>query len=810
MKKIDFRKFLPHLLAILIFTGLTVFYFSPIMFGNKDLVQGDVTSSLGWGNDLRQYHEKTGEYAFWSNAMFGGMPANYAYMPKTNNIFDHFTKIIMLNLPPLHVGVVFLYLLGFYIFLISIGCNPWLGIIGSIAYSLASYNLIIIDAGHVNKGLVMATMAPIIGGIILCYRRKYLWGCIITLFFTGLNVLWNHQQISYYLLLIILVLVIVYFIYAIKEHTLKDFFKSSIILVIVAVFAVLPASDRLVPTADYSKETMRGGSVLKQNAKGEKETSGLEIDYAYAWSYGRAETMTLLIPNFYGASSSYNIGRESKCYDALRQTGQAEQFCKQAPMYWGDQPGTSGPVYAGAIICLLFILGLLIVKGPERWWILIATIISIVLSWGRNFMVVNEFLFDYLPLYNKFRTPSMSLVMAGVTMATLAILALKELLNKKDKTSLIRPLFISTGITGGLCLLFALFGKGLFSFSGIADSNYPEWLITALQADRKDMMTSDAWRSFIYIILASGLILLYLKTKIKMPYLIGCLGILILVDLWSVDKRFLNDDNFVPKRTAKEIAPTQDDLIILQDKDPDYRVLNLATNTFNEARTSYFHKSIGGYSPAKLRRYQDIIDYHLSSKGINMNVLNMLNTRYVILPSDQATKVQKNPDALGNAWFVDSIRWVNSPDEEIIALNKFNPAKVAIIDNVWQDKIDAGKIHKGDTASFIRLTEYTPGKLTYNYEADDTKLAVFSEVYYKTWRAFVDGKEVAPIRVNYILRGLEVPAGKHKIEFQCEDKLFAKYAAISLYSSIFVGIVFIILIIALVYQSKKKNLSTVK
>jgi len=421
MKGFNFKKYLPHLLAIVIFFALAVFYFSPVMFENKDLPQGDVTSSLGWGNDLREYHDKTGEYAFWSNAMFGGMPANYAYMPNTNNIFQKFANVLMLNLPPLHVGVFFLYMLGFYIFLLAIGCSSWLSIIGAIAYALASYNLIILDAGHVNKGLVMATMAPIIGGIILTYRKKFLLGSLITLFFTGMNVLWNHQQISYYLLIIIFVLGIVYFIYAIKEHTVKDFFKSSLILVVVAVLAVLPAMDRLLPTADYSKETMRGGAVLKQNPNGVKEKSGLDIDYAFMWSYGKAESMTLLIPNFYGGSSQYDIGRDSKTYEALRQTGQGEQFCKQSPAYWGDQPGTSGPVYIGAIICFLFVLGLIIVKGPEPWWILIATIIALVLSWGRNFEGVNEFLFNYLPLYNKFRTPSMALVIVEVTMATLAI-----------------------------------------------------------------------------------------------------------------------------------------------------------------------------------------------------------------------------------------------------------------------------------------------------------------------------------------------------------------------------------------------------
>ncbi len=808
MKGFNFKKYLPHILAIALFSSLAIFYFSPIMFENKDLPQGDVTSSFGWGHDLRTYHEQTGDYAMWSNAMFGGMPANYAYMPPSNNIFGKFANVIMLNLPPFHVGVVFLYLLGFYIFLLALGCTPWLSIIGAIAYGLASYNLIIIDAGHVNKGLVMATMAPIIGGIILTYRKKFLLGSLITLFFTGMNVLWNHQQISYYLLLIIVVLAIVYFIYALKEKTGKDFLKSSVILVVVAALAVLPAVDRLIPTADYSKETMRGGAVLKQNANGKQENSGLDIDYAYAWSYGKAESMTLLIPNFYGGSSQYNLGKDSKTYEALKQTGQADQYISQFPAYWGDQPGTSGPVYIGAIICFLFILGLIIVKGPEPWWILISTIIALILSWGRNFEAVNEFLFNYLPLYNKFRTPSMALVIAEVTMATLAILAIKEILTRTDKKTLLKPLYIAVGITGGLSLFFALFGGGMFSFTGATDASFPAWLIQAVQEDRKHMLTSDAWRSLIYILLAAGTIWLLIKAKIKPTLLIGILGLLILVDLWSVDKRFLNDDSFMPKREAKAITPTENDLKILQDKDPNFRVLNLASNTFNESRTSYFHKSIGGYSPAKFRRYQDIIDYHLSSKGINMNVLNMLNTRYVIVPTQEGgSTVQQNPGALGNAWFVENIQWVNSPDEEIVALTNFNPGKVAIIDKAWQKTLGMDVLKQADTSKIL-LTEYSPKKLVYSYEAKNENLAVFSEVFYKTWRAYVDGSEVTPIRVDYILRALKVPAGKHQIEFHCEDTLYAKSAKISLWGSILVSLVLIGLLAGLFLEYRKKRINS--
>ena len=811
MKGFDYKKYVPHALAVLIFACVTIFYFSPVMFDNKDLHQGDVTSSMGWGNDLKQYHDETGDYAFWSNAMFGGMPANYAYMPPTKNIFDKFAKTLMLYLPPLHVGVVFLYLIGFYIFLLALGANPWLSIVGAIAYALSSYNIIIIDAGHVNKGYVMATMAPILGGIILCYRKKFLLGAFITLFFTGMNVLWNHQQISYYLLLMILILAVVYFIYAIKEHTLKDFFKASSILVVVAALAVLPAADRLIPTADYSKETMRGGAVLQQNADGKKEKSGLDIDYAYQWSYGKWESMTMLIPNFYGGSSQYDLGKDSKTYDVLRQSGQADQFTKNAPAYWGDQPGTSGPVYMGAIICFLFVLGLIVVKGPEKWWILFSTILSLILSWGRNLESVNEFLFYNLPLYNKFRTPSMALVVAEVAMAALAILALKHIWETKQKQNLLKPLYTAAGITAGIAAFFALLGGGMFDFTSQMDAQYqlPAWLIEAMQEDRKSMLTTDAWRSVLFILLSAGLIWLFLKSKLKQSYAVLGIGLLILVDLWSVDKRFLNDESFLPKRTAKAFTPTEADLMILQDKDPNYRVMNLTTNTFNESTTSYFHKSIGGYSPAKFRRYQDIIDYHLSSNGINVKVLNMLNTRYLIVPSDQgAPVVQRNPDALGNAWFVDSIRWVNSPDEEITAMSAFNPADVALIDTVWKNTLSMEALAASDTSSIL-LTSYSPKELIYEYEAKYENLAVFSEIYYKTWKAYIDGQEVKPIRVNYILRGLKVPAGKHKIEFKCEDTLYLQSAKASFWGSILVVLVMLALLVGMYFEKKKKKTTTV-
>ncbi|MDR2773274.1 MAG: hypothetical protein LBC19_00790 [Tannerella sp.] len=781
---------IPHIIAILFFAVLAIIYFAPELFEDKSLAQGDVKSVAGWGKDLTDYHQQTGEYAFWSNRMFGGMPANYTYDPPIFNIFGYLnlTGYIM----PGNLNLLFLYLIGFYIFLISLGCKPWLSAAGAVAYALASYNLIIIEAGHLNKCLVMATMAPTIGGIILCYRKKYLWGSIVTLIFTGLNVVWVHQQISYYLLLMIIVLAIIYLIYAIREHTLADYFKSSALLLVVALLAIAPQAGKLITTADYTKETMRGGAVLQNNAQGEKTSSGLDIDYAFQWSYGKGETMTLLIPNFYGASSHYNIGTESECYKLLSPTGQAAQFCKHAPTYWGDQPFTSGPVYVGAIVCFLFVLGLMIVKGKEKWWLLGVTIVSFILSWGRHFPL-NEFLFHYLPLYNKFRTPSMALVIAEVSMVTLGILAVKTFLEQTDRQNLRRPLYIAAGITGGLCLFYALFGSSIMSFSSPSDNyfqNYPE-LLTALIADRQRMLTSDAWRSFFFIVDAAVILWLYLKNSFKIAYVVIVLGGLILIDLWMVDKRFINYDSFIPKKKAWEFVATPADSQILKDKDPNYRVFNLTKSPFNESETSYFHKSIGGYSPAKLRRYQDIIDYHLS-QSINPNVLNMLNTRYLIVPTQQGPQVQFNSQALGNAWFVNEIKWLDSPDEEIVAIKDFDPAQTAFIDKEWQSRLPDWEAlqHEKDSTAFIRLTDYAnPGNLLYESSSTTPRLAVFSEVFYKTWHAYIDGVEAPLVRVNYILRGLAVPAGEHKIEFKCIDETYYRASKISLISSTAVGIV---------------------
>jgi len=793
MNKIDWKQIWqqswPHVVAIAAFVLICVIYFAPEFFENKQLPQGDVQSGVGMGHDAALYHEKTGEYADWSNAMFSGMPHNYSYSQPSKSIFRPIEKIVRIGLPNHTAAPLFLYLLGFYIFMLCVGCSPWMSIVGAIAFALASYNIIIIDAGHINKCLVIATMPAVLGGIMLCYRKRYVAGIIVTLLSLGLNVYWNHQQISYYLLLMIIPLAIVYFISAIKEKEVKDFFIASAVLLLCAVLAIMPAADKLIPTMDYTKETMRGGAVLHNAADSEAGKSGLNRDYAFQWSYGKAETMTLLIPNFYGGSSNYPLGDKSETYRTIKKyagASQAKQFVKSVPTYWGDQPFTSGPVYAGAIICFLFLLGLMVVPQKERWWLLAAAIIGIVLSWGRNFPSLNNWLFDHLPLYNKFRTPSMALVMTTTSMVIMAMLTLKEVVERKVT---LKQVGIAGGISVALCLLYVLAPSLAGSFTAKVDAQMPDWLVGAIIEDRQHMLTADAWRSIVFIVLAAVSIVAYLKVeKMKLAALVAIIGVLTLIDLWAVDKHFLNDDHFIPKK-QQLWTPSEADRQIMADTDPDYRVLNLASNTFNESKTSYYHKSIGGYSPAKLRRYQDIIDYYFSGR-LNMNVLNMLNTRYIITQQG----VQYNPTAFGNAWFVKNVTWVNTPNEEIEAIADADLKAVAIIDTCWRGKIQ-GEMAMTQPAK-IELTNYAnPGNLFYESESTEAGLAVFSEVYYKTWRAFIDGEEVPVIRANYILRAIEIPAGKHTIEFRCKDELLHQSQLVSIAASALIALIILLLLV---------------
>ena len=842
IKDFNWKSILPHAVAVLIFLALTLVYFSPVLEG-KDIKQDDAIGSMGWGKDARDYHEESGEYSYWSNAMFSGMPCNYTFSPQPDNVFKPIGEVVTLNVfgaSYRHIGCIFLTFIGCYILLLALGCKSWLSIAGSIAYTLGSYNFIIIDAGHMNKSLVIATMAPLIGGIILCYKRKLLIGALVTLIFAGLNIYWSHQQVSYYVLLTAFIMAIVYFVYAYREKWLKHYWKATGVLAVIAILSAAPAVGILLPTSDYAKSSMRGGSEL--NTKNGEKSTGLDTEYAFAWSYGKAESFTLLVPNLYGSSSACNVGTDSELYKAYRNfmigsyadmvleqnpgasrneamryirnnrqimreiDADAANFTKYAPTYWGEQPGTSGPVYAGAIICFLFVLGLIIVRGAEKWWLLGATVFSLILAWGNNMPGINNFLFEYMPLYNKFRAPSMALVITTLTMSTLAILAVKRFIESaKDEEKIQKAVYIAMGIAGGIALLFAVVPDAFFDFTSNADIRYaqvPE-LLDALVMQRRSMLVSDAWRSLAFILAMVALMWAYKRYNLKQLLFITLLGVLLLIDMWPVCKRFVNNDKFMPKKETTAIRETDVDreVMMLAGNDPHYRVFNLTdpNGPFNEAFTSYKHKSIGGYSPAKLARYQDVIERYLSK--LNMNVISMLNTRFFITPDG----VQENYDAFGNCWFVDNIEWVNSANEEIAAIENVDK-QTAYIDNMWMNNVQSHELYSNDAPGIIRMTEYrNPGNIVYESSCTEPKMAVFSEVYYKTWKAYIDGKEITPIRANYILRALPIPAGEHTIEFKCVDELMIKSHQWSTYMSILVGIVILGLAGAGIYRKVKKE-----
>jgi len=822
----------PTLKKTLIHCGIIFFlflvaavYMAPA-FDGKVIRQDDIQKWEAMAKEQMDFHEKTGEHTIWNSSMFSGMPGYQITLGvNTHALFTKVKKC--LNLDYLgyggNIGALFLYLIGFYVCLIAFGANPWLSLLGALAFGLGSYNIIIIEAGHLSKVYAVAMMAPILGGMMLTFKRKYVWGGILFTLALGTQIAYNHIQITYYTMLIAIFMGIVYLIYALKEKWFKQFLAGVGVLLIGCVIAIGCNASNLFMNQEYVKYTMRGGSEITVTPEdlykdGEPKSiaasNGLDIDYAYAWSYGKGETYTLLVPGSYGGGSGETVGTDSEFYKNFRQ--------KQAPLYWGDQPFTSGPVYFGAIVIFLFVLGMFVVKGPERWWILLATILSILMAWGKNLMGFNSFLFYHLPLYNKFRTPSMSLVMANVTMVMMAVLALKTCFDKEkpvDKKKLNIGLYVSTGITAGFILLMMAL-SGNFSFSGASDMQMaaqygPQWdmIKDVLVKDRKALFMSDSWRSLILILISAVFVWLYINEKIKQSgIIIGVLACLVLFDLWGVDRRYLNESNFITEKRLK-LRPSQTDQILdqyaAQFKDEDYRVFDLSVNTFNDSYPSAFHHQIGGYSAAKLRRYQDLIDFYLS-RHINTDVLNMLNTRYVVMPGQNGQPmVQRNPDALGNAWFVDAYQLVEDPNAEIMALNNFNPADTAIIDKRFADKVQ-GKNLERDTNSVIVMDHrkpYNMDHLIYKTKTSKDQLAVFSEVYYEPdWRAYIDGKPADYFRVNYILRAMIVPAGEHTIEFKCEAPKLYKLIKVN----IIFGILFVLAVagsLVLYYRKEKKGVA---
>lgn len=793
MNKIEFNKLIPHLMAVIIMVFITFAYFHPLLEGKK-LLQSDITNWKGMSKEIVDYRDKTGEEPLWTNSMFSGMPAYQISVKQESNFMGFFDKLFTLGLPH-PAGLVFLYFIGFYILLISLKVNPWLAIPGSIAFAFSSYFLIILEAGHNSKAHAIGYMAPVIAGIIMAYKNRIYLGSLITALFLSLEIRANHLQITYYLMMIVALLGIFMLVDAIKTKKINYFLKVTGFLAIAAILAVATNITNIWSTWEYSKETIRGKTELTTEKN--NRTTGLDKDYATQWSYGVGETFSLMIPNTKGGATDA-LGNDKKAMKSID-----PQFADNVAgqnHYWGDQPFTSGPVYVGAIMIFFFILGLFVTKGNTRWWLLAVTVLSILLSWGKNFMPFTEFFLNYVPGYNKFRAVSMTLVMAEFAIPLLAILGIQAIIENRDLLKQNKkPLWISLGLTGGLALLFYLLPDSFFSFfsgqeaSAIAqqrqsiDSNQMQTFdqfVVNIEAARITIFKADALRSILLIMAAAAILYAYVSTKLQKGYFFAALSLLVIIDMIPVDSRYLNKEDFQSRSmVANPFTPTNADRLIMKDTDPDYRVMNVTVSTFQDASTSYFHKSIGGYHGAKLRRYQEVIDHHIVKN--NMKVLNMLNTKYFIVPgADRKPEVQVNFEALGNSWFVNNYRIVENADSELDSLNTFNPATTAIIDKRFSKYLGNIKPIADSTAS-IKLTSYAPNKLKYASTSKTDQLAVFSEIYYdKGWKAFLDGKPTPHFRVNYILRGMIVPAGNHNIEFRFEPISYHTGNAIASASSI--------------------------
>ena len=826
----SFKKFLPDLIVIAAFILVSFIYFVPAVLDGRVVVQHDSLAAIGQGQEQRDYMERhDGERTRWNLSMFAGMPS-YQMSPTydSSKPQDAAKKAYSLFLPN-YVQLLFIMLLGFYILMRAFRASPLLSGLGAVIWAFSSYFFILIAAGHIWKFVTLAYIPPTIAGMIYAYRGKYLQGGLLFMVFTAFQISSNHIQMSYYFLFVMIFIGIAFLVDAIRKKEVPRFLKSTGVLLVAGVIGVAANASNLYHTYEYSKETMRGGSELKQPVQNNTTSDGLERDYITAWSYGVGETWTLLVPNTKGGASvplSENERAMSKARPEYR------EIYQQIGQYWGEQPGTSGPVYVGAFVLTLFVLGLFIVKGPVKWALLAGTIFSILLSWGKNFMGLTDFFIDHVPMYNKFRAVSSILVVAEFCIPLLAALAVKELVARPDslKTNK-KPLYISLGVTGGVALLFALAPKLFFSsfvsmsemqaFQQALPAEHLQPFLANLTEMRVSVFTADAWRSFFIVLIGVGLIWLFLDKKIKPEWLITGVLVLCLVDMWGVNKRYLNDGDFVPDSNQQQLfAMSATDEFILQDTTKYYRVLNMATSTFNDGVTPYYHKVIGGYHAAKLRRYQDLIDVHLSQEmpvlqqaiietggaldSVDVRgfeVLNMLNAKWVIMPSQGGgTLPVENPHAMGNAWFVDGIRFVESADEEIQALGVIDLRREAVVDNRFAAVLEGFQPSPADSLSSVVLADYDSDFITYTVDAKKEELAVFSEIYYpKGWQVTIDGERVEMLRVNYALRALVIPEGVHTVEFRFDPPSIKTTDAIA-YAAL---VIMLLTALFLVYRSVK-------
>jgi hypothetical protein len=832
------KKILPDLIAVALFALLSFVYFFPADIEGRILFQHDTAAGAGAGQEAAQYYDETGERTRWTNSLFGGMPT-YQISPSYDSTqpLTWASKLFQLFLPN-YVCLTFIMLASFYLLLRAFGIPAWYAGIGGVLWGFSSYFFILISAGHIWKFITLAYIPPTIAGMVLAYRGRLLAGGLVTALFVALQIVSNHVQMSYYFLFVMLFLAVAYGVEAWRSHTLPRFFRATAVLVVAGLVGVAINLSNLYHTYTYSKQTMRGPSELVQtgDAAAQQTDGGLERDYITQWSYGIGETWTLLIPNFKGGASVPLADNEQAMKKAdPRYAG----LYRQLTQYFGTQPMTAGPVYVGAFVLFLFLLGCFVVKGPLKWALVGATVLSILLSWGKNMMWLTDLFIDYVPMYNKFRAVSSILVIAEFTIPLLAVLALVKLMREPELLRKnLKPLLVCLLLTAGVALWWAVPGnpspsdyvpaQEMQMFQQAADQGYlPSQELPAILQNlsevRAALVQSDALRSFFIVAAGLLLLMLYAGGRLRRSFTVGGIALLCLVDMWGVNKRYLNDAQFVPASvTTTSFTPTEADKLILQDTDPDYRVLNLASNTFNENNTSYWHKSIGGYHAAKLRRYQELIDHHIAPEmqalygevaqaggqmdsvdASKFRVLNMLNTRYFIFPAGkqgQTVPIQ-NPYACGNAWFVNNVQYVDNANQEIDALNNVEPLHTAVVDARFKQALNSAATLQTDSLSDIRLTSYAPNRLTYETENSHDGVAVFSEIYYPDgWHVTIDGKPAELARANYVLRTLYIPAGKHTVEMTFDPTSLHVTEGIA-YTAI---ILLLLGIIAGVWQAKKK------
>lgn len=788
-----------HLAMVGIFLAICFIYFAPAWQG-KVLMQGDVQRAQAAQREIMEFKDQDGMAPLWTNAMFSGMPSYQIWVSYPNNIGTRIMGLFKTVFPN-PIDIILIFLIGAYLLFNVLKVKPILAALGAVALTFSSYNFIYIEAGHASKAYALAFFAPLLAGVLLTLRGRYLLGGALSALMMTLEIRVNHIQVTYYLFIAMLILVGIELYHSYKQGTLGKFGKSMGTLAAAAILAIGINAGLLWTTYEYSQESIRGNSNLQTEAKA-ANTKGLDKNYAYEWSQGVGESITFLIPNAYGGATAPQLDADSKVVKTLTDrgipSGQALAFAQQIPTYWGNKPFTSGPWYFGAIIMFLFVLGLFIVKGKLKWWLLSATLLSLFLSFGKNFPLISDLFFDYFPLYNKFRAVESTLVIAAFLVPILAVLAVRTLIEEKDAgAGHLKKIKYSVYIVGGVSLLIALLPSLFLGFKApdhasfiqtlgqqVQDNSFAQAVGNALIEDRMSLARTDALRSLIFIIFAAGMLWLYIKQKLKIVLLFVLLALGILIDMWSVDRRYLNKDNFINPSELKQQTKARDvDELIMRDKALDYRVLDLTSNPFTNASTSLYHNSIGGYHAAKLMRYQELLEHQFNG-AFNEDVLDMLNTRYIITgTSADAQKIQKRNTAAGNAWIVDKVTYVKSASEEMRALDSFNPKKEAIVHEEFKDLVDQGTLGAAANSK-ITLVDYRPDHLVYEYTAPQSVLAVFSEIWYdKGWKAFVDGEEIPYFRADYVLRAAKLPGGNHKVEFKFEPRSYYMGETISLVGS---------------------------